>query len=99
MCRHSSIFCVKLLSVQEKDLSWRRVKKRVKILLELIDGYSFPALSQIKSKEYSYRQKKDSAYETLLIKYREYYKKGTKDKQLKKKLNAFLFASSSFAGH
>ena len=63
-------------------------KEEKKFLLELIDVYrSLPALWQIKSKEYSDRQKKDSAYETLLIKYREYYKEGTKD-ELKKKLNA-----------
>lgn len=63
-------------------------KEEKKFLLELIDVYrSLPALWQIKSKEYSDRQRKDSAYETLLIKYREYYKEGTKD-ELKKKLNA-----------
>ncbi|GFO50157.1 hypothetical protein PoB_007666200 [Plakobranchus ocellatus] len=63
-------------------------KEEKKFLLELIDMYrSLPALWQIKSKEYSDRQTKDSAYETLLHKYREYYKEGTKD-ELKKKLNA-----------
>ena len=55
-------------------------------------------LWQIKSKKYSDKQKKDSEYETLLIKHREYYKEGTKV-ELKKKLNAFLFAGSSFAAH
>ena len=63
-------------------------KEEKKFLLELIDVYrSLPALWQIKSNEYSERQKRDSAYETLLIKYREYYKEGTKD-ELKIKLNA-----------
>ena len=63
-------------------------KEEKKFLLDLIDVYrSLPALWQIKSIEYSDRQKKDSAYETTLTKYREYYKEGTKD-ELKKKLNA-----------
>ena len=86
MCRHSSIFCDKLLNF--------------KFLLKLIDGYrSLPALWQIKSKEYSDRQKKDSAYETILflIKYRDYYKEDTKDELRRSKTH--FFAGSSFAAH
>ena len=47
-------------------------KEEKKFLLELIDVYrSLFALWKIEGKEYSERQKKDSAYETLLIKYRK----------------------------
>ena len=53
-----------------------------------MDAYkSLSALWKIKSKENSGRQKKDTACETLLNKYRKYYKEGTKE-ELKKKINA-----------
>ena len=48
----------------------------------------------MKSKEYNARQRKDTAYETLLNKYREYYKEGKKEEQKKNK-NALRTKCSS----
>ncbi|GFO24817.1 hypothetical protein PoB_005132200 [Plakobranchus ocellatus] len=57
-------------------------------ILEVIEMYhGFPDLWKLKSKEYSDREKKEAAYDTLLLKYKEWYTEATKD-DLKKKLNA-----------
>lgn len=63
-------------------------KEEKQFLLEVIDLYrQLPALWKIKSDDYSNRNKKDQAYESLLEKYRERYKEATKD-ELKKKINS-----------
>ena len=55
-------------------------KEEKKFLLEVIDRYrQLPALWKIKSDDYSNRNKKEQAYESLLQKYREWYKEATKD--------------------
>lgn len=59
-----------------------------KFILECIEVYrSLPALWDIKSKEYSNRNKKNEQYEQLLRKYREYYPDADKS-QLVKKFNS-----------
>lgn len=59
-----------------------------KFTLELIGVYQgLPELWKVKTKDYSDRDKKDAAYDTLLIKYNEWYPEATKD-DLKKKLNS-----------
>ena len=63
-------------------------KDEKKFTLELIDVYhGLPELWKVKSKEYSDRDKKEAAYDTLLLKYKEWYTEATKD-DLKKKLNS-----------
>ncbi|GFO46407.1 hypothetical protein PoB_007291200 [Plakobranchus ocellatus] len=62
-------------------------KEEKKFILEVIEMYhGFPGLWKVKSKEYSDREKKEAAYDTLLLKYKEWYTEATKD-DLKKKLN------------
>ncbi|XP_064635774.1 blastula protease 10-like [Lineus longissimus] len=57
-------------------------------MLTCIELYrELPALWKVKSKEYSDRNKKDAAYQTLLEKYRERYPKASRD-DLTKKLNS-----------
>ncbi|GFO05983.1 hypothetical protein PoB_003248800 [Plakobranchus ocellatus] len=63
-------------------------KEEKKFILEVIEMYhGFPELWKVKSKEFSDREKKEAAYDTLLLKYKEWYTEATKD-DLKKKLNA-----------
>ncbi|XP_064619485.1 uncharacterized protein LOC135482929 [Lineus longissimus] len=57
-------------------------------MLTCIELYrELPALWKVKSKEYSDRNKKDAAYQTLLEKYRKRYPKASRD-DLTKKLNS-----------
>lgn len=59
-----------------------------RFVLELIELYhELPVLWKVKSKEYSDRNKRYAAYETLLAKYRERYPTATKD-DLTKKINS-----------
>ncbi|XP_041377276.1 uncharacterized protein LOC121389692 [Gigantopelta aegis] len=59
-----------------------------KFLLECIEVYrSLPALWKVKSKEYSDRNKKDAAYDTLLAKYKQKYHTASRE-DLTKKFNS-----------
>lgn len=59
-----------------------------KFIIECIEVYrSLPALWDIKSKDYSNRNKKNEQYEQLLRKYKEYYPDADKS-QLVKKFNS-----------
>jgi len=57
-------------------------------MIECINLYrDLPALWNVKSKDYSNRNKKNDSYETLVKKYKEKYPQATKE-DVKKKMNA-----------
>jgi hypothetical protein len=84
--------CLAFEEERRSHSTWLGSRKLVKkeILLWNVSTYTYrelPALSNVKSKQYHDRDKKNSAYETLLVKYREMYPNATKD-DVKKKINS-----------
>lgn len=66
-----------------------KLKKETEFLIDCIHLYrELPVLWNIKSKEYHDRDKKNTAYETLFVKYKEMFPDATKD-DLKKKIEFF----------
>lgn len=66
----------------------QKIKMEREFILDCIHLYrELPALWNIKSKDYHDRDKKNTAYDTLLVKYKEMFPDATKD-DLKKKFNS-----------
>jgi nitrogen fixation-related uncharacterized protein len=81
--------CLAFEEERRSHSKWRGSRKLVnkEILLWNVSTYiELPALWNVKSKQYHDRDKKNSAYETLLVKYKEMYPDATKD--VKKKINS-----------
>jgi hypothetical protein len=63
----------------------QKISKERDFIMECIHLYrELPALWNVKSKQCHNRDKKNSAYETLLVKYKEMYPDATKDDVKKK---------------
>jgi nitrogen fixation-related uncharacterized protein len=81
--------CLAFEEERRSHSKWRGSRKLVnkEILLWNVSTYiELPTLWNVKSKQYHDRDKKNSAYQTLLVKYKEMYPDATKD--VKKKINS-----------